>query len=329
MDEKIFEPALADEKLLKKLREDPGLRAAYGAVPAGVSRLTAPRFDMDRVWKLMDGAVDVHIHPGPDAYNARVYDELEIATQACRAGMRAVVFKGHSMPSARSAYFVQKAVDRWAEENGRRKIDVRGGVMLGYSVGGLNPEAVLTSYRIGGRHVWMPNKDASFHHKLYGIPGGIDPLDANDRLAPELREILAMVAEGDMVFSLSHQSVKERLIIIDEARKMGVKRIEVGHPLALTAKMTVEQMKLAADKGAYLGMYCANFESLVWSWEEFLTAVKVVGCDRIVIGTDCGHFAFPAPFEALRLFITGMLTRGIADKDVEKMLKTNPSALLY
>ena len=163
------------------------------------------------------------------------------------------------MPSARSAYFVQKSVDQWAEENNKKKIDVRGGVMLGYSVGGLNPEAVLVSYRIGGKHVWLPNKDASFHHKLYGIPGGIEVLDENDRVVPPLREILKLIAEGDMVLSLCHQSVKERFTIIDEAIKVGVKRIEVGHPNALTAKMTIEQMKIAADKGAFLGLYCASF----------------------------------------------------------------------
>jgi predicted metal-dependent TIM-barrel fold hydrolase len=326
----IFEPALADEKLLTRLRLDPALGAAYGAVPAGYSRLKAPRFDMDRVWRLMDGAIDVHIHPGPDAYNARVYDEVEIAIQACQVGMKAVVYKGHSMPSARSAYFVQKAVDQWAEEHNKRRIDVRGGVMLNDAVGGLNPEAVLTSYRIGAKHVWLPNKDSSFHHKLYGIPGGIEFLDEKDRVLPALREILALIAEGDMVLSLSHQSVKERLIIIDEAQKIGVHRIEVGHPIALTAKMTVEQMKIAAGKGAYLGMYCANFETgIMWSWEEFLEAVKVVGPDRIVIGSDCGHFAFPAPVEAMRLFITGMLMRGIPEEDVEKMVKTNPCNLLY
>ena len=330
MVEKIFEPALADERLLQQLRQDPALRAAYGAVPAGMSRLKAPRFDMERVWNLMDGAIDVHIHPGPDAYNARVYDEVEVAIQGCQVGMRAVVFKGHSMPSARSAYFVQKAVDQWAEQHSKRRIDVRGGVMLNYAVGGLNPEAVLTSYRVGGTHVWLPNKDASFHHKLYGIPGGIDVVDENDCVLPELREVLDLIAEGDMVLSLCHQSVKERFIIIDEAKKAGVKRIEVGHPLHLTAKMTVDQMKIAAEKGAYLGMYCANLETgVMWSWEEFMEAVRVVGCDRIVIGTDCGDFAFPAPVEAMRLFITGMLMRGIPDNDVEKMVKTNPGELLY
>ena len=63
MKEEIFKPGLADEKVLQKLRQDPVLRAAYGAVPAGYSCLTAPRFDMDRVWKLMDGAIEDSICP--------------------------------------------------------------------------------------------------------------------------------------------------------------------------------------------------------------------------------------------------------------------------
>jgi hypothetical protein len=330
MADEIYEPALADEKLLENLRADPALRAAYGAIPDGYTRLTAPRFDMDRVWKLLDGAIDVHIHPGPDAYNTRVYDELDIAIQACRLGMGAVVFKAHSMPSARSAYFVQRFVDDWAEEHNRRKTDVRGGVMLNYSVGGLNPEAVLVSYRVGGKHVWLPNKDASFHHKLYGIPGGIEVLDEKDKVVPPLREIFELIAEGDMVLSFSHQSVKERFILLDEAKKIGVKRIEICHPNALTAKMTVDQMKIVSEKGAFLGIYCAGFgPSHMWSWDEFMEIVNVVGCDRIVIGTDCGSFAYPSPSEAMRLFITGMLFRGIPDHDVEKMVKLNPGELLY
>src|SRR4030066_1116933 len=289
MKKEIFEPALAHEILFQRLRQDPALRAAYGAVSAGYSRLKAPRFDMDRVWKLMDGASDVHIHPGPDAYNARVYDELEIAIQACQVSMKAVVFKGHSMPSARSAYFVQKAVDLWAEQHNKGKIDVRGGVKLNDSVGGLNPEAVLTSYRVGGKHVWLPNKDSSFHHKLYGIPGGIEVLDENDHVVPSLREILSLIAEGDMILSLSHQSVKERFIIIDEEKRAGVKRIEVGHPLAVMAKMTIDQMKIAVNKGAYLGMYCENFDiGLTRSWEEVMEGGKVGGGDHSVVGTSAG-----------------------------------------
>lgn len=66
MKEEIFEVALADEAKLREVRGEAQLRHAYGAVPPGQSRISAPQFDMDRVWKLLDGAIDVHIHGGPD-----------------------------------------------------------------------------------------------------------------------------------------------------------------------------------------------------------------------------------------------------------------------
>jgi len=329
MKEEIYEASLANDVLLEQIRKDSKLRYSYGVIPPGYSSMTAPLFDMDSVWKLLDGAIDDHIHSEPDAYNTRVFDELELSIQACQVGMKAVVFKCHSMPSARSTNIVQRVVNKWADEHRKRRIDVFGGVVLNYNVGGLNPEAVSVSYRIGGKLVWLPNMDASFHHKVMGTSGGIDVLDENDRIVPPLREIIAMIAEGDMVLSICHQSTKERFILIDEAKRMGVKRIEICHPNEVTAKMTVEQMKIAANKGAYISFHCTSFRPLQWSWDEFVQATKIVGCDRIIAATDCGHFASPTPVEAMRLFIVGMIMQGITEKDIEKMVKNNPSTLIY
>lgn len=328
MKEEIYEAALEEENL-RSARGNTGLIASYGTTESGISRLKEPQFDMDRVWRLLEGSIDIHIHSGPCANAARSYDELEMAMQACQARMKAVVFKCGSMPSTRSAYIVQKVVNEWAEEHNKKKLDVFGGVVLNYCVGGLNPEAVSTNYRLGGKFVWLPNRDASFHRKVMGFPGGIEVLDENDEVVPSLKEILALIAEGDMVLSLCHQSTKERLIIIDEARKMGVKRIELMHPTQVTAKMTVEQMKVAAEKGAFIGFYCVDFDPRQWSWEVFFEALKVVGVDHLIAATDSGTFDYPSPVEAMRMFITKMLSSGIPDKDVEKMVKTNPSALIY
>lgn len=328
MKEDIFEAALAEENTTM-VRADTFKKYGYGVVPEGYSRLTAPLFDMNRVWGLLDGAIDTHIHSGPDAYNARCFDELELAIQACEVGMRAVMFKCHSVPSSRSVYFVQKAVDQWAREHNKKRLDCLGGVVLNYSVGGINPEAVSTNYRIGGRIVWLPNMDASFHHKVMGTPGGIDVLDDRDKVVPALREIFEMIAEADMVLCIGHQSTKERFILIDEARQIGVRRIEVVHPNQTIGKMTIEQMKIAADKGAYLGLYPLNFRPQEWNWDAFLETVRVVGTDRLIISSDCGHFAYPRPVETMRLAITGMLIHGVPDADAEKMVKTNAANLLY
>lgn len=243
--------------------------------------------------------------------------------------MKAVVFKCHSTPSARSAAIVQPMVNKWADEHGLARVDVFGGVVLNYSVGGLNPEAVSVSYRVGGKVVWLPNMDASFHRRVFGQEGGIEVLDENDRLVPELMEILAMVKEGDMMLSICHQSTKERFAIVDEAHRMGIERVEIIHPTQMVSKMTVEQMKIAADKGAYISFYCVDFAPDQWSWDVFLEAIKVVGTDRLVAGTDAGHFALPLPADAMRRFITEMLLHGVSEADIEKMVKRNPSKLLY
>ena len=328
MKEEIFEAAL-DEAKLKEVRGETQLRHAYGAVPPGKSRISAEKFDVDRVWKLIDGAIDFHVHGGPDAYMPAPYDELDIAIEACKFGMKAIVFKCQALSTARSTRLVQKEVNKWAEEHNKKKIGIFGGVVLNYAMGGLNPEAVSACYRLGGKFVWLPSLDASFHHKVMGTPGGIEVLDEKGRIVPPLREIFAMIAEVDMVLALGHQGTRERFILIDEAKKAGIKRIELTHPNQVSNKMTVDQMKAAADKGLYIGYYCTNFRPLQWSWDEFMQVYKIVGPDRIIAATDCGIFMSPSPLEAMRLYITGMLVRDVPDKDVEKMVKINPANLLY
>lgn len=328
MKEEIYEVSLSPQ-VKEQLSHEASFASVHGGAPSLIERMKSHSFDLDRVWRLMNGAIDIHIHGGPEAYVTRLYDELEIALQACQAGMRAIAFKCHSSPSTRSAKIVQKVVNQWADEHGKARTDIFGGIVLNYDVGGLNPAAVAASIAMGGKIVWMPTRDASHHNRVKGGTGGIAVLDDNDHVVPPLKEIFSLIAEGDAVLSLTHQSTKERLIMIDEAKQAGVQRIEVAHPIEAITRMTVEQMKLAADRGAYLGMYCLNFAPAHWSWDLFIEAVKIVGVDRIIASTDSGHYKFARPVDSLRLYITGMLEHGVSDKDVEKMVKTNPGNLLY
>jgi len=293
-----------------------------------IEHLKTPLFDSDRVSKLLDGAIDIHIHSGPDPYLAGVQDELEISIQACQAGMQAIVHKCHSSPTVRSSITVQKIVNQWADEHQKKATDIFGGIVLNYEVGGLNPDAVAANILLGGKFVWTPTKDASHHRKVTGKEGGIQVLDENDNILHSLREIFSLIAESDKVLSLCHHNAKERIIMLDEAKKAGVKRIEVCHPHVNATKMTIEQMKIAVDKGAYLGMYCLNFGPINWSWDLFMQAVTELGCDNIIASTD-SHYQFATPIELFRIFISGMIHRGISDRDIEKMVKINASNLIY
>jgi len=293
------------------------------------SPLKAPLFDIERVWKLMDGAIDVHIHSGPDAYATRLADEVELATQACQAGLRAVVFKCHSAPNARSIGVVQKAVDQWAKEYGKKRTEVFGGVVLNFSVGGLNPEAVVVNARLGGKYVWTPNLDSATHRRIMGLSPGIEVIDENGNVVPLLKEIFSLIAEADMVLGLCHLTAKELFALIDEAKKAKVKRMEIIHPNHRSFKLSPEELKMAAEKGAYSGLYGFSVAPPMFDLDYYLKAIEVVGADHIVFGSDCGHFKNIAPTESMRVLITGLLLAGVADADVERIVKTNPATLLY
>lgn len=333
MGEKIHEVSL--EKEVMEFARTESTMIGISEPLLGKFRLRPPEHgfgvDFDRIYKLMEGAIDLHTHPGPSPRASRLNDEMELAMEACQAGMGAVVSKDHDFPTIRSCQMAQKIVNQWAKEHGKKGVDVFGGLVLGHACGGLNPAAVDAAARCGGKVIWTPSVDSSHHYRVMGITKaqGIDVLDEKDKVLPALKEIFSLIAESEMLLSICHQSTKERYILIDEARKAGVKRIELVHPMQPVTKMTVEQMKIAADKGAYIGLYTFDFAPKFWSWSTFMEAYRVVGPDKIAVSSDQGLWLGGSPVANIRQFIAWALFRGIPDRDVEKMVKNNARELLY
>ncbi len=285
--------------------------------------------DIDKAQQLMEGAIDTHIHGGPDAWANRYWNDIEIAMQAAEFGMGAVVIKCRSSPSSRSAQLAQWTVDRLSAQENKKSIKVIGGVVLNYNVGGLNPEAVTTSALLGGRFVWTPNVDAAHHRKMEGKPGGIAVIDDKDRVVAALRDVFEVVAKHDLVLSLSHHSTKERFIMIDAAREMGIKRIEIVHPCYPVNKMSVDQMKIAAQKGAFIALTTLRLAPPEFSLKEMMQIINTVGADHLVIQTDLGTWMGPPPPVAYRIFLCMLLGQGVSESDIRKMAVSNPERLIY
>ena len=68
-----------------------------------------PELPLRRDLELLQGAVDIHIHHGPDLY-PRIQDPIELAQDAKAAGMRAVCLKTHNFPTAPMALLARKEV---------------------------------------------------------------------------------------------------------------------------------------------------------------------------------------------------------------------------
>jgi hypothetical protein len=173
--------------------------------------------------------------------------------------------------------------------------------------------------------------DAAHHRSVTRHPrgGGISLIDDKGNVVPEMKEILKLMAETDMVLGLCHQSTAERFAVVREAVRAGVARIEVNHPNYPLAMMSPEQAKELADMGAYIGIYAMHLSPPAFVWDEAMAFYKTVGPERIVFGSDSGHIETGIPWEQLRKMILGFLFRGVPDEHVKMMCQTNAYNLLH
>lgn len=282
--------------------------------------------------ELLDGAVDMHVHSIPDPEIDVGWDQLEITKKATEIGMAAVVFKAHTIPTAATVYYVQKAVDEYALGIGKRPAKAFGGVTLNYYQGGLNPAAVEMCAELGGKVVWLPSHDSAHHKRVMGLPGGIELLDSNDKPVSKLYEIFKIVAENDMILDPCHSGTKERFVIIKEAKQLGVKKIVVTHPNWNVTKATHEQMAEMGKMGAFIGLFMygdvPNFNNPNCNPLEMFEIIREVGPEHIILASDLGTVINVPPWEGMKLFMRILIANGVDNKDIRRMCKENSCWLL-
>ena len=136
----------------------------------------------------LGGAADLHVHSSPDV-DPRRFDDLELAQEAARAGMAALLIKSHQSSTVERAILVSKIVP---------EIQVFGGLVLNDTVGGLNPAAVRLALRMGAKEIWMPTRSARNHRRACGEGNeGIEILDGDGRLIPVVDSILDLIAGSE------------------------------------------------------------------------------------------------------------------------------------
>jgi hypothetical protein len=278
---------------------------------------------------LISGSIDMHMHPGPDAFKCRV-DALEAANQAKQAGMKAIVLKNHSYPTAPVAMMVNQLVPDFT---------VFGSVCLDYDMGGLNVHAVEYSARAGARVVWMPTfSSANSISKMrdLGLPlegDGYSILDDKGQLVPEIHQILAIVKQYNMVLASGHMSPAETFALEKEARRLGINKFVVTHPLDhefFSKAFSKQDLVLLAKNGAFIEFTLIG----LLSWEfrhdpaEMVDIIKTVGAEHCIMSTDLGQIWNPRPVEGLRMFIVTLVKYGVTEDEINLMTKINPGRLL-
>ena len=292
------------------------------------------RITNDELTELLDGCFDTHIHAAPDSYGWRVLSEADVARKAVDCRFGGVVFKCQSAPSSCRQLFVQELADMHADATGKRRVAVFSGVCCSTQVGGYNPAAVEASFKMGGKYVWTPSKDAAHHHRAEGNPvPGVECIDEAGRLLPNVLEILKLVAENDGVLGLSHNSAYERFLLAKTAQEMGVQRIVVEHPMVHISRLTEEQMAEFFRMGVYLGMTyigaVPNFIVPEVDKTEAARLIKKFGPARWVSQTDLTQLQTQDPVEGIRTLAKMLLSQGISEDDIRKIFVDNPRELLF
>ena len=322
--EKYREPSL-EEPGLSRTREEFNLLFDHSPKDKSI-------FKDAYIGELLQGLIDFHIHCGPESGSNRVHDDDYVALEAVKQGLKAIVIKNHSVPSYIRAPLVKKIADQWADENGKEPLDVVGGVVLNFPVGGLNPKAVEVCADMGGRIVWTPSTSASHYYQVKGKTGGIDVLDENGNVLPELMEILEIIRDNNMILALAHQSVYERFVIIEAAKKMGLKKILLSHPLGSVNRATPEQIAEMVAMGAYVDVTFNTSVANLYQAGDIPAMLKLfdlIGFNQVVGGSECEQLGTCTPAMGMECFLRVLLMLGIKKDNIRMMFDYVPSKLLY
>ncbi|HEX9898026.1 MAG TPA: DUF6282 family protein [Candidatus Methylomirabilis sp.] len=264
------------------------------------------------------GVIDLHVHAGPDV-RPRKLDAVALARAAKAAGMRALLLKSHHTITADLAQVVEGVVGG---------IRVFGSVTLNEPVGGLNPEAVRAAIALGAKEIFMPTHSAANQRRHDAKTGGITILDDAGRLRNDVKPILALVAEADVILGTCHLSPDEILVLVHEARRAGVRKVLVSHPELNSLAIPLAMQKAMASEGAFFERMHLHGNSAT-DLPGLAAMLRAVGVERTVLVTDLGAAVYDLdPVQGMREFLQQMATQGFSQAEIDLMARQTPARLL-
>lgn len=288
--------------------------------------------------RLMQGAVDLHVHSGPSLMPRKV-DHIEVIRQAASAGMKAVLLKDHYYPTMPIAHLINKHMDL--------PVKTIGAIVLNNPVGGLNPSAVDYALKQGARVVWMATaharnhiahdkKDADFKNKFpVNSKKTIEPIpatltDDSGTVRDEVKLILDLIAEADAAVSGGHHHIDELWPFYEEAKSRGVKRLFLNHPTYVNegSFQDIQQLVRMGVKMEHSICMFVPSTFYLFDREHLQQVIAAAGVENTFFGSDLGQNNNPTPVEGFRQMIDLLLDLGFGEDDIRKMVSTNASELM-
>lgn len=284
---------------------------------------------------LLKDAFELHCHPSPSIFPRRQND-WEFADDLIAAGMSGGIIKSHEASTVDRATLVRAKYP---------ELHIYGGLVCNYFTGGLSSSAVDVAIRSGAKIIWMPTFSSKAHQEHFAQKSGrlfssdkplrhpeqgIEIWDEDKNIRIEVREILELIADADVILATGHLSVEEVAVLVDAAFEQKVEKVLIQHPDMSIAKIPVELQQKFVRKGAFLEkcyMACSqDFNDLTVA--EMAHNIRVFGAESCVLVTDYGQIHNPPPIAGLSKFVGSLQKVGIGDKEIEQMIIVNPRKLL-
>jgi len=285
---------------------------------------------------LLVGAVDLHCHSGPAAM-PRILDHHEALMDCAAAKFSALLYKDHFYLGVSHAMILEKLFP----ETG---VKLFSGIALNNASGGINPHAVNHAINIGAKIVWLPTLSAANHlaalsgeAKTFPKTSGkmLDPtplsaMDQNGKLSDETKQVLDLIAEGDIILAGGHLPAAELHVVFAEAKQRGVKKMLVNHPTYIVGCSDEDIRQLVA-----LGVYmehsiCMFVEGKAHKYgpDKLAHLIEVAGVDHTVLCSDLGLQGSPRPIEGYRQIVRQLLDLQFSEADIRTMTSRNAAKLL-
>lgn len=276
----------------------------------------------------LKGIVDLHIHSAPDV-RERKMDDLQIMEAAVERGIRAVVIKSHHIPTVDRAFLVNRV--KQEKYGNTSDFQMFGGIALNRFVGGLNPWAVETALKLGGKLVWLPTNTSENHCRKEGKSDFVSCVK-DGKIVPELKTIFKLIKDFDAVLETGHISSKECFHVAEAARDAGISKIVITHPEFHIVGMSLEeQRKVVRDYDVLLervyaqpiggGQYKVNLQ-------DNTDAMREIGCEHFIVATDSGQMQNPEWFQTIETYIDYLYDAGFNQQQINLMTKENPAQML-
>ncbi len=290
----------------------------------------------EQVADLLKGAVDLHCHSGPAAM-PRILDHHDATMDAQAAGFRALLFKDHYYLGVSHCAMIEKLVPDLG-------VKLFSGVALNNASGGINPHAVDHAIKIGGKIVWMPTLSAANHiaqneKATKNFPSSNKPmlkaeplsvLDANGKLTDETKQVLDLIAEGDIILAGGHLHVSEQLVMFEEAVRRGVTKMLVNHP-TYVIECSEDDIRSLVAMGVYMEhSICMFVEGRAHKFDSdtLRRLIEVAGVDMTILSSDLGLTGSPRPVDGFRDVVGQLLDQQFSEAQIRALVGDNAARLL-